>query len=76
MSDTDLSPEYLAESKVTLLYAFYSLPIPLEVLSTLFRLWVKGGPGRGTLAFDDYLMIFATVCAGGICLQRHALTVA
>lgn len=54
------SPEYLAESKVTLLYAFYSLPIPLEVLSTLFRVCVKAG-NKGALAFDDYLMVFATV---------------
>lgn len=63
MSGKEPSAEYLAESKVTLLYAFYSLPIPLEIFSTLFRLYIRGGPGRGSLAFDDFLIVFATVCA-------------
>jgi hypothetical protein len=57
------SPEYLAESRVTLLNAFYALPIPLEILSTALRLWASRRPGKqGRLAFDDYLMIWATVC--------------
>ena len=55
------SPEYLAESRTVLLTAFYSIPIPLEILSTAFRLWVKLRVRGGWLAFDDYLIIWATV---------------
>lgn len=69
MSAEEPSAAYLAESKVTLLYAFYSLPIPLEVFSTLFRLYIKGGPGRGSLAFDDFLIIFATIVSIGVCVS-------
>lgn len=59
---TAYSPEYLAESRTTVLNVFYSIPIPLEILSTAFRLWVKARPSsQGHLAFDDYLMIWATV---------------
>lgn len=62
-STAELSPEYLAESKVTLLNVFYSLPIALEVLSTFFRIWVKARPSStAQLAFDDYLIIGAMVC--------------
>lgn len=78
MSGQTLSPEYLAESKTTGLNVFASLPIPLEILSTLFRLWVKGGPGRGQLAFDDALMIFATVIPTAVSIyafkMREVLT--
>lgn len=56
------SPEYLAESRTALLNAFYSIPIPLEILSTAFRLWVKARPSsKSHLTFDDYLIIWATV---------------
>jgi hypothetical protein len=61
-SGTTYSPEYLAESKATLLNVFYSIPIPLELASTLFRLWVKLDPKKpARMAWDDYLMIWATV---------------
>lgn len=58
------SPEYLAESRTVLLTAFYSIPIPLEILSTAFRLWVKLRVRGSWLAFDDYLIIWATVRTG------------
>ncbi|KAH7018858.1 hypothetical protein EDB80DRAFT_869534 [Ilyonectria destructans] len=67
MASTDApSAEYLAESKTTLLNALYSIPIPLELTSTLLRLWVRT---RSTsLAFDDYLMIWATITSIGVCV--------
>ncbi|KAI1135058.1 hypothetical protein F5Y05DRAFT_190816 [Hypoxylon sp. FL0543] len=69
MATTTYSPEYLAESRTKLLNAFYSIPIPLEVLSTAFRLWVKARPSsQGYLAFDDYLMIWATMAAVAECI--------
>lgn len=56
------SAEYLAEDQRPLVTAFYSLPIPLEVLSTLFRLWVKASPSSDSrLGYDDYLILWATV---------------
>ena len=75
MSDpmVQLAPEYLAESKATLLYAFFSIPIPLEVFSTAFRLWVKGRNNKGVLAFDDVLMLVATVLLSP-CLRVHTHT--
>ncbi|KAI4867955.1 hypothetical protein F4820DRAFT_170150 [Hypoxylon rubiginosum] len=66
---TAYSPEYLAESRTTVLNVFYSIPIPLEILSTAFRLWVKARPSsQGHLAFDDYLMIWATMAAVAECI--------
>ena len=53
--------EYLEESRTALLNAFYSVPIPLEIVSTAFRLWVKIRAKGGRLAFDDYLIVWATV---------------
>lgn len=68
MATATYSPEYLAESRTTVLNVFYSIPIPLEILSTAFRLWVKARPSaQGNLAFDDYLMVWATVCLSTIC---------
>lgn len=64
INGTVYSPGYLAESKATLLNVFYSIPIPLEIFSTALRLWAKlRTPAGGRLAFDDYFMIFATVCS-------------
>lgn len=61
-STVEYSAEYLAESKAVLLNTFYSIPIPLEILSTAFRLWAKvHRPKRSRLAFDDYFVIWATV---------------
>ncbi|KAI0380417.1 hypothetical protein F5Y04DRAFT_97913 [Hypomontagnella monticulosa] len=69
MATTTYSPEYLAESRTAVLNAFYSIPIPLEILSTAFRLWVKAGSSsQGHLAFDDYLMIWATMVAVAECI--------
>ena len=39
----------------------YSVPIPVSILSTAFRLWAKKA-GRNGIRLDDYLIIFATVC--------------
>ncbi|KAI0173307.1 hypothetical protein GGR52DRAFT_380592 [Hypoxylon sp. FL1284] len=69
MDTTTYSAEYLAESRTALLNAFYAIPIPLEVFSTAFRLWVKARPSsQGHLAFDDYLMIWATMAAVAECI--------
>lgn len=63
------SPAYLAESRTNVLNAFYSIPIPLEILTTAFRLWVKARPSsQGHLAYDDYLMIWATMAAVAECI--------
>ncbi|KAI6084839.1 hypothetical protein F4821DRAFT_165286 [Hypoxylon rubiginosum] len=63
------SAEYLAESRTTVLNTFYAIPIPLEIISTVFRLWVKARPSsQGHLAFDDYLMIWATMVAVAECI--------
>ncbi|KAI2640840.1 hypothetical protein GGS26DRAFT_179833 [Hypomontagnella submonticulosa] len=69
MATTTYSSEYLAESRTAVLNAFYSIPIPLEILSTAFRLWVKARPSsQGHLAFDDYLVIWATIVAVAECI--------
>ncbi|KAI1373237.1 hypothetical protein F4677DRAFT_225070 [Hypoxylon crocopeplum] len=69
MAPPTYSAEYLAESRTAVLNAFYSIPIPLEILSTALRLWVKAGPSsQGHLAFDDYLMIWATMAAVAECI--------
>lgn len=71
MSENPPSAEYLAESQATLLNVFFALPIPLEIFSTSLRLWVKLTKTSGRrLAFDDYLMICATVCPLPYCLGR------
>ncbi|KAI2619196.1 hypothetical protein GGR54DRAFT_132364 [Hypoxylon sp. NC1633] len=71
MATSTYSAEYLAESRTTVLNAFYAIPIPLEILSTAFRLWVKiktKSSTKGRLAFDDYLMIWATMVAVAECI--------
>ncbi|KAK5988810.1 hypothetical protein PT974_10304 [Cladobotryum mycophilum] len=66
---TYYSAAYLAESKTGLVNAFYSIPIPLEIASTAFRLWARTHGHSGfRLAFDDYFMIFATVVAVAECI--------
>lgn len=64
----ELSPEYLAESKVSLVYIFFALPIFFEFTSTSLRLYVRAGVLRANLAYEDYLMIWATV--RGICAEK------
>ncbi|KAH9883508.1 hypothetical protein F4778DRAFT_801874 [Xylariomycetidae sp. FL2044] len=66
---TTYSPEYLAESRTTVLNAFFSLPIPLEIISTAVRLWAKRkGPGESPLTYDDFLIIWATIIGCGACI--------
>jgi hypothetical protein len=63
MATTTYSPEYLAESKVTVLNTFYAIPIFLELASTSWRIWSKTRTKTGNrLGFEDCLMIWATVC--------------
>ncbi|KAL4745590.1 hypothetical protein BDW72DRAFT_211229 [Aspergillus terricola var. indicus] len=66
---SDPSPEYLAQSKVLDLKICYSVPIPLEILSTSLRLWAELRPGRNGLAFDDLLMVWATAVSVGLCIS-------
>ncbi|KAL4931778.1 uncharacterized protein BDV17DRAFT_288363 [Aspergillus undulatus] len=68
-----LSPEYLAQSRVTDVYFGYSIPIPLEIISTGLRLWAELYVHKHGLVFDDYLMIAATVVALGQCSSGLAL---
>ncbi|KAK8058186.1 hypothetical protein PG994_008634 [Apiospora phragmitis] len=56
--------EYLAQSRATELEVFFSIPIPLVLLTTALRLSVRMATiPKGSLAIDDYLMICATVAA-------------
>ncbi|KAL4797004.1 hypothetical protein BDV19DRAFT_377751 [Aspergillus venezuelensis] len=63
------SSDYLTQSKVLDLNVCYSIPIPLEILSTSFRLWAELRPGRSGLAFDDLLMVWATAVSVGLCIS-------
>ncbi|ETS87820.1 hypothetical protein PFICI_01648 [Pestalotiopsis fici W106-1] len=64
----EYDPEYLAESRVTLVTVFYSIPIVLMILSTTLRLWAKLRTEPKRLAFDDYLMIWATGISVSFCI--------
>ncbi|KAI0597837.1 hypothetical protein F4775DRAFT_221197 [Biscogniauxia sp. FL1348] len=69
MASSTYSPEYLAESRTVLLNALYSVPIPLEVLSTVFRLWVQKRHVSGSrYHFEDYLIVWATISAVAVCV--------
>ncbi|PWY69207.1 integral membrane protein PTH11-like protein [Aspergillus sclerotioniger CBS 115572] len=69
-SGTQYSAAYLAQSRVTEVWVGYSVPIPIEVLTTLWRLWIKLRPSsKNGLAFDDYLMIWATIIGVGVCVS-------
>lgn len=68
------SPAFLAESRVPELLACYIIPIPLELITTGLRLYIKLRPGsKDRLAFDDYLMVFATVCGTLLSIICHSL---
>ncbi|KAI1260364.1 hypothetical protein F5Y18DRAFT_405736 [Xylariaceae sp. FL1019] len=61
--------EYLAEDRRPLVNAFYALPIPLEIASTLYRLWVKTSRrSEGALGYDDFLIVWATVAGVAECV--------
>lgn len=67
-AENGLSAEFLAESQATVLNIFFALPIPLEIISTLMRLWVKlTKTSARRLAYDDYLMICATAVGVTTC---------
>ncbi|KAI1383643.1 uncharacterized protein F4822DRAFT_440638 [Hypoxylon trugodes] len=68
MAAANESRGYLAD-RTALVNTFYAVPIPLEVFSTAYRLWVKAKPSsQGHWAFDDYLMIWATMAAVAECI--------
>jgi hypothetical protein len=63
------TPEELAymeahrdDSRVAEIHWVYSWPIALSIISTSLRLWAKKA-GRNGITLDDYLIVFATVCA-------------
>ncbi|KAI1364235.1 hypothetical protein F5Y08DRAFT_218511 [Xylaria arbuscula] len=63
------SAEFLAEDRRAVVNAFYSLPIPLEIISTVYRLVVKVSPhSDGYLGYDDYLIVWATITAVAECI--------
>ncbi|KAI7773964.1 hypothetical protein LA080_009510 [Diaporthe eres] len=70
MASATYSPQYLAGSRTAVLNTFYSIPIPLEILSTSLRLWsVRTREADAKrLRFDDYLMIWATTVAIAVCI--------
>jgi hypothetical protein len=49
----------------------YSWPIALSIVSTGLRLWAKRA-GRNGITLDDYLIVFATVCAS-LSIAGHML---
>ncbi|KAL7941952.1 hypothetical protein V8C42DRAFT_333154 [Trichoderma barbatum] len=65
-TNSTLSPEYLAESKTRMVTTMYAIPIALEAFSTGWRLWASAS-GQSRFAFDDYLMLFATLVAIVVC---------
>ncbi|EHK21298.1 uncharacterized protein TRIVIDRAFT_52059 [Trichoderma virens Gv29-8] len=63
-----MDSEYLAESKTHVVTVMYAIPIALEAFSTGWRLWASAtGPSGLGFAFDDYLMLFATLVAMVVC---------
>ncbi|GCB17918.1 hypothetical protein AAWM_00803 [Aspergillus awamori] len=64
------SAAYLAQSRVTEVTVAYSVPIPVEILTTVWRLWIKLRPSsEHGLTFDDYVMIWATIIGVGVCVS-------
>lgn len=69
------TPEQLAdlerrrnEDRTDEIRAAYIAPIPIMLVATSLRIYVKK-TGRNKITLDDYLIVFATVCAlfGGAC---------
>lgn len=61
MANRTQDPQYLAESSTDILTVFISIPIFLIFWSTALRLLAKISGEKQRLAFDDYLMISASV---------------
>ncbi|KAI1331213.1 hypothetical protein F5Y16DRAFT_360867 [Xylariaceae sp. FL0255] len=61
------SSQYLAQDRRPLVNSLYAVPIPLEVFSTLLRLWVKRQT-EGLIGYDDYLIVWATITAVAECI--------
>lgn len=54
----------LNESRVTIVTVCYSIPIPIMITCTGLRLFVKLRPSsKNSIAFDDLMIIIATVSA-------------
>ncbi|KAK9556806.1 hypothetical protein V6Z96_000111 [Aspergillus fumigatus] len=61
---------FLVQSRVTEVRVAYSIPIPLELLMTGLRIWVKlRGPGSVGLSADDYLIVWATIVGAAVCVS-------
>ena len=54
------------ESRIYEVNWLYSVPIVAATISTGLRLWAKR-LGRNGITFDDYLIVFATICLIGQC---------
>ncbi|KAK8004519.1 dihydrofolate reductase [Apiospora arundinis] len=72
------TPEYMAESRASLLIVFFALPIPIVILTTVFRLVVRLTVQKSGLTCDDHLMIGATIAAValsavGLSFGEHSL---
>ncbi|KAH6604027.1 wd repeat containing 82 [Trichoderma cornu-damae] len=59
-TDSTLSQEFLAQSKVRMATAMYAIPIGLEAFSTGWRLLLAARAHTRWFTFDDYLMLFTT----------------
>ncbi|KXJ90657.1 hypothetical protein Micbo1qcDRAFT_71885 [Microdochium bolleyi] len=69
MAAEAFSPDFLAQTKVPMLVALYATAIPLEILSTGLRIWVKmSSTSDGRLCSDDVIITIATVVAVGECV--------
>ncbi|KAK8099933.1 integral membrane protein PTH11-like [Apiospora kogelbergensis] len=65
-------PAYLAESRATEVIIWFSIPIPIIVLTTILRLYVRLATiPRSRLKYDDYLIVCA---AADIVFQIASLT--
>ena len=64
----------LSESRTTTVNVCYSIPIPIMLLFTGLRLFIKLRPSsKNDMTFDDYMIIFATVYLSSINMIPTAL---
>ncbi|KAJ5103607.1 integral membrane PTH11-like protein [Penicillium argentinense] len=69
-SSTTENPDFLAQSRVSEVLAGYITPIPLELLTTGLRIYVKLRPSsKDRWAFDDYLIVWATAMGIAVCVS-------
>ncbi|KAJ5103612.1 hypothetical protein N7532_004141 [Penicillium argentinense] len=69
-SSTAHDAAFLAQSRVSEVLAGYITPIPLELLTTGLRIYVKIRPSsKDRWAFDDYLIVWATAMGIAVCIS-------